>query len=98
MSAANRLVYFNAVMMTFYIATYHQIAQLFPQKCENISLMFQNVCVCMYTYPVSKCTCTSACMPKFTLSKCLSETWAQDYKRFLSTSRCSTHNLCSEMK
>ena len=23
--------------------------------------------------------------------------WGQDYKRFLSTFRCSTHNLCSEM-
>ena len=45
MSSANRLVYFNAIMMTFYIATYHQNAQLFPKKCENISLMFKNVCV-----------------------------------------------------
>ena len=25
------------------------------------------------------------------------KTWAQDYKRFSSMSRCSTHNLCSEM-
>ena len=24
-------------------------------------------------------------------------TWGQDYKHFSSMSRCSTHNLCSEM-
>ena len=26
-----------------------------------------------------------------------SDNWGQDYKRFSSMSRCSTHNLCSEM-
>ena len=33
----------------------------------------------------------------FPISLYGADTWGQDYKRVLSMSRCSTHNLCSEM-
>ena len=36
-------------------------------------------------------------IPNEHLASGTDEPWGQDYKRFLSMSRCSTHNLCSEM-
>ena len=36
-------------------------------------------------------------IPNAHLASGTDEPWGQDYKRFSSMSRCSTHNLCSEM-